>query len=289
VTGATAASSPLEAAVARLAAAGIDDARVDAEWLLAGTLGVGRAAAALGRPLPPPLRRRFEAAVARRARREPLQRILGWEDFRGVRVALTAHVLVPRPETELLVEHALALLPPAGARRPVIADVGTGSGCIACAVALERPDADVIAVDVSVDAAGVARANAGAAGVGDRVRVVAADLLTALAGPVDLLIANLPYLPSASIPALAPEVADHEPRLAIDGGTDGLALVRRLLADVRPLRVRAVALETAGAGQSAIVADLVRGAGFADVMVRRDLAGVPRFVTGRAPGPERPD
>jgi release factor glutamine methyltransferase len=274
---------PLGAAVARLLAAGIDTARADAEWLLAGTLGLRRADAltALGRLLPPAVVRRFEAAVDRRARREPLQRILGWEDFRGVRVGLTADVLVPRPETELLVEYALALLPPRGHRRPTVVDVGTGSGCIACAVAVERPDVAVIAIDVSTDAARIARQNAAAATVSDRVRVLSGDLLAPVGGSIDLVIANLPYLPSALIPTLAPEVTDHEPRRALDGGPDGLSLIRRLLADARPPQVRAIALETAGAEQSTVVADLARAAGFADVAVRRDFVGIERFVTAR--------
>jgi len=275
---------PLDAAVARLAAAGIDTARVDAEWLLAGILGVSRGAALTGLDRPPSAAaiRRFEAAIDRRARREPLQRILGWEDFRGVRVGLSADVLVPRPETELLVEYALALLPPAaGRRRLTVVDVGTGSGCIACALAIERPDVDVIAIDVSMEALRIARGNAAAAGVSDRVRLLAGDLLAPLGRAADLVIANLPYLPSALIPTLAPEVTDHEPRLALDGGPDGLALVRRLLADVKPPRVRAIALEIAGAEQSGIVAELAHTAGFSEVAVRRDLAGVERFVTAR--------
>jgi release factor glutamine methyltransferase len=158
-------------------------------------------------------------------------------------------------------------------------DVGTGSGCIACALAVERPDVDVIAIDVSLEAARIARRNITAVGVRDRVRVLAGDLLAPVGGRIDLVVANLPYLPSALIPTLAPEVTEHEPRLALDGGPDGLSLVRRLLADVRPPRVGAIALETAGARQSTIVADLVRTAGFASTAVRRDLAGVERFVT----------
>jgi release factor glutamine methyltransferase len=276
--------SPLDAAVGRLVAAGIDTARVDAEWLLAGILGVNRGAAAatLARSLTPAAVARFQAAVDRRSRREPLQRILGWEDFRGVRVALGPDVLVPRPETELLVEYALALLPPAAGRRPLVVDVGTGSGCIACALAVERPDVDVVAIDVSPEAVRIARRNITAAGVRDRVRVLVGDLLAPIGGAVDLVVANLPYLPSALIATLAPEVAHHEPRLALDGGPDGLSLVRRLLAGAWAPRVGAIALETAGAGQSAIVAELARVAGFESATVCRDLAGVDRFVTARA-------
>ena len=167
----------LAAATATLAAAGIATPRVDAEWLLAGVLGVGRfdPGLAADAALPPALAARFEAAVRRRAGREPLQRILGWEAFRGLRIRLTGDVFVPRPETEALVEWALELLPPPG-RRPLAVDLGTGSGCIACALAAERPDADVVALDVSPAAAAVARDNAAALGLGTRVRVVAGDL-----------------------------------------------------------------------------------------------------------------
>ena len=147
----------LDAATTALEAAGLSTARVDAEWLLAGLLGVGRVAARLGlaQATPAALAERYAHAVSRRARREPLQRILGWEEFRGVRVSLTDAVLVPRPETETLVEWALALLRRPGPGRLLAVDVGTGSGCIACALTAERPDLDVVAVDVSPAAAAV--------------------------------------------------------------------------------------------------------------------------------------
>src|SRR5882724_12996423 len=140
----------LDAATTTLEAAGLSSARVDAEWLLAGLLGVGRVAVRLdlAETVPAPIAERYAHAVSRRARREPLQRILGWEEFRGVRVRLTDAVLVPRPETETLVEWALALLPRPSDRRLLTIDIGTGSGCIACALAAERPDLDVVAVDV---------------------------------------------------------------------------------------------------------------------------------------------
>src|SRR5262249_21558670 len=169
----------LDAATTALEAAGLPTARVDAEWLLAGLLGGGRVAVrlSLAGGTPPALAGRYAHAVSRRAGREPLQRILGWEQFRGVRVRLTEAVLVPRPETETLVEWALALLPPPGPRRLLAVDVGTGSGCIACALAAERADLDVIAVDVSPAAAAVAHENARALGLAARVRAMAADLL----------------------------------------------------------------------------------------------------------------
>lgn len=279
----------VHAAAARLSAAGIDTARTDAEWLLAGLLDVGRAhlLTALDAPLSDEVAARYAAAVARRAAREPLQRILGWEGFRGLRIALTSDVLVPRPETEALAGWALELLPPPGTRAVVVADVGTGSGCIACALARERADVHVVAMDVCLPALAVARANAARLGLGTRVRAVAADLVTALAPrAADLVVANLPYLPAALVPALAPEVADHEPRGALDGGPDGLRLLRRLIAGARHvLRPGgAVVLETAGGEQAREVEALLGTSGYGEVQRRADLAGVERFVAARITG-----
>jgi len=280
-------AAELDAATTVLEAAGLSSARVDAEWLLAGLLGVGRVSVRmdLAETVPAPIAERYAHAVSRRARREPLQRILGWEEFRGVRVRLTDAVLVPRPETETLVEWALALLPPPGARRLLAIDLGTGSGCIACALASERPDLDVIAVDVSPAAAAVARDNTRALGLASRVGVVAADLLDGIRDlGADLIVSNPPYLPSALVPELPPEVRIHEPRLALDGGADGLALIRRIATTARRcLRPSgALAVETAGGDQTEAAAALLRAAGWDRVAVRADLVGIDRFVAGRA-------
>jgi release factor glutamine methyltransferase len=277
----------LAAATTALEAAGLPSARVDAEWLLAGLLGLGRVAARLelGEAAPAPVAERYARAVSRRARREPLQRILGWEEFRGVRVRLTDSVLVPRPETETLVEWALALLPAPGPRRLLAIDVGTGSGCIACALVSERADLDVVAVDVSPAAAAVARENVRALDLAGRVRVVAADLFAGLRDiRADLIVSNPPYLPSALMPELPPEVRIHEPRLALDGGSDGLAVIRRIATAARPyLRPSGVlVVETAGGDQASAAAALLRGAGWDQVAVRGDLVGIERFVAGRA-------
>lgn len=287
-TGALTRRAVLDAATATLAAAGIATPRVDAEWLLAAVLGVGRLAAQLDveRTLAAPLAARYRAAVRRRASREPLQRILGREAFRQISVRVTGDVLVPRPETELLVEWALELLPPARAgRRQLAVDLGTGSGCVACALASERPDLEVLAVDVSHAAAAVARGNALALGLDRRVGVIAADLLDAVAaGRADLIVSNPPYLPSALVPTLEPEVGRWEPRIALDGGPDGLAVMRTLVAGVRRvLRPGGgLVLETAGGSQAVAVAGLLHAAGFGTVAVRADFAGVDRFVAGRA-------
>jgi release factor glutamine methyltransferase len=277
----------LDAATTTLEAAGVPSARVDAEWLLAGLLGLGRAGIRmdLARAVPAAVAARYADAVRRRARREPLQRILGWEEFRGLRLRLTEAVLVPRPETEMLVEWALALLPPPGGRRLLAIDLGTGSGCIACALAAERADIDVLAVDVCPDAALVARDNARALDLSTRIRVVAADVLHGIRDlRADLIVSNPPYLPTALVPELPPEVRTHEPTMALDGGADGLALIRRIAALARgALRASGVlVVETAGGAQAEAAAALLRAANFTQVTVRADLAGVDRFVAGRA-------
>jgi release factor glutamine methyltransferase len=273
-------------AEARLAAAGVETPRVDAEWLLAGILDVGRNALAMNamRPLVEMTAARYADAVRRRADREPLQQILGWEEFRGLRLLVTPDVLVPRPETEALVEWALQLLPPPGARRLRVADVGTGSGCIACALRVARHDLDVVAVDVSPAAARVARANAEV--LGTPLHVVLADLMAPLrSGSLDAIVANPPYIADAQASALAPEIVLHEPRLALAGGADGLAVVRRVV-DEAPRVLRAggaIVMETGGAAHVDAVAARLRTHGFADIAVRADLAGITRFVAGRRP------
>jgi release factor glutamine methyltransferase len=276
----------LEAATARLAAAGIDTPRVDAEWLMAGLLGArrGELALLLGQAPAAELVTRYAAVIERREHREPLQRILGWEGFRGLRLQLSPDVLVPRPETEMVVDLVLGLLPPPRAeRRSVVVDVGTGSGCIACAIATERPDVEVVAVDSALGALQIARDNARGLNL-SHVRAVADDLLTAIGSrTADLIVSNPPYLPTSLLPTLAPEVRDHEPRGALDGGHDGLRVVGRLIGDARRvLRPGgALVLETAGGEQPAAVMGRLRDAHFDQVRVHRDLAGVERFVCAR--------
>lgn len=275
----------LAAATEVLAAAGIDSARADAEWLLAGTLGVGRAALFLDTGLPPAVAERYGCAVRRRILREPLQRILGWEEFHGLRFPLTDAVLVPRPETEVLVDWVLALMPPLlPGRRLTAVEVGTGSGCIAGALAWRRSDLDVIALDVSIEAVAAAKASVTGLGLHGRVHTVVGDLLTAVQpGRAHLIVSNPPYLPSGSLAFLAPEVRDHEPRLALDGGPDGLHVIRRLVTEARGRLTPGgvLALETGGGRQASAVADLMNEAGFDHVLVHNDLAGVERFVAGR--------
>ena len=262
----------------RLEAAGLPTARQDAEWLLAEVLGVARFALYTEAPaVTAAAAARFAALVARRAAHEPLQHLLGWEEFRGLRLSVTPDVLVPRPETEGLVEWALPAL--AGARR--VADVGTGSGAIACALAAALPAARVVALDRSERALAVARANVAALGLDRRVRLVAGDLLAPVAGPLDAVVANLPYLPTGVLGTLPREVAAFDPREALDGGPDGLALVARLVADApRVLAARGRLFLEVGDDQATRAGALLAAAGFREVTMGQDMNGVERYVAG---------
>ncbi|MCB9527059.1 MAG: peptide chain release factor N(5)-glutamine methyltransferase [Myxococcales bacterium] len=207
---------------------GIEQPRLDAELLIADALGVDRMRIYLDhhKPLHPDELTAVRERVRRRGRHEPVAYITGQKGFWSLDLAVDARVLVPRPDTERLVERAIERLK--GRDAPRIVDVGCGSGAIALALAHERPDATVIGVDRSPDALDVSRANAAALGL-DRVEWRRGDLLAGLAGPFDLVAANPPYIPSADIDALMPDVARYEPRAALDGGPDGLDLVRRLI------------------------------------------------------------
>jgi len=227
------AGAVLRDAVARLRKAGIATARQDAELLLAHVLGATRLALHLApdRRLDPTALDRVLALLDRRAAHEPLQYVLGVEDFAGVRLAVGPGTFIPRPETELLVERALAGGPAGPA---TVLDLGTGSGAIACAVAAQRPASLVWAVELDPVAAGWARANVGRLGLADRVQVVEGDLFAPLrgldlAGGADLVLANPPYLATPTLAELPAEVREWEPARALDGGPDGLAVVGRIL------------------------------------------------------------
>ena len=196
-------------------------------------------------------------------------------------------MLIPRPETEGLVQWAIEVL---GARADaLVADVGTGSGAIACALAARLPGLRVFALDCSPAALAVAADNVRAHGLGDRVRLAAGDLLAPLSERgvrVDLVVANLPYLPSALIRSLPDEVAAWEPRLALDGGPDGMALLRRLVGDVPGvLGPGGSLLMEIGEEQAGSVASLMAAEGFGGIRSRRDLNGVERYIGGQWPGP----
>jgi release factor glutamine methyltransferase len=278
----------LAVAIETLERSGLERPRLEAEWLLAGVLDVPRLTiyAALDREADADLAARFAATVRRRAAGEPLQHILGWEEFRGLRLRVSRDVLVPRPETEVLVDHALLRLPAPGDRRLVVIDVGTGSGCIAAAIAAARPDVRVVPLDVSSAAMPVASDNLDRLNLSQRVALVVADLLAPIRSCVaDLIVSNPPYLPESWLAGLPREVRDWDPRIALEAGDDGLAVLRPLVADAyRVLKPGgALAVETAGESQVDAVATLFDDAGYVDIDVSRDLAGTRRFVTGRAP------
>jgi release factor glutamine methyltransferase len=264
----------LDSAVIAIAAAGSGTPRLDAELLLAEALGVDRAALVTDprREVAGPAVRAFQDAVRRRsAGREPVAYILGRRGFRHIELAVDPRVLVPRPETELLVEVGLEL--PAGAR---VVDVGTGSGAVALALKHERPDLEVVGTDVSADALAVACANAERLGLD--VELLHGDLLAG-AEAVDAVLSNPPYVAERERAALAPEIVRHEPPGALFAGADGLDVIRRLVPAAAAAGVRLLAIEV-GAGQAAAVAGLMRAAGYERAGARRDLAGIERVVVG---------
>jgi release factor glutamine methyltransferase len=263
----------LDSAVIALSAAGVDTPRLDAEVLLAHALGVDRTALVVDRDrrVEGPAVRAFQDAVRRRSvEREPVAYITGVKGFRHIDLHVDGRVLIPRPETETLVEAALDL--PRGAR---VVDVGTGSGAVALALKEERADLDVTGTDTSPDALAVARANAARLGLDVTFRE--ADLLDG-AGAVDAVLSNPPYVEDGT--PLQPEIERHEPPVALYAGADGLAVIRRLAAQAGASPARFIALEV-GMGQAADVAAVLREAGFGTTEARRDLAGIERVVVGR--------
>ncbi|MGH2952676.1 MAG: peptide chain release factor N(5)-glutamine methyltransferase [Solirubrobacterales bacterium] len=268
----------LGAATDALRAAGVDTPRLDAELLLAEATGLdrGRLLAEPELGVGAPAARAFGAMVRRRVAREPVAYILGRKGFRRIEVAVDPRVLIPRPETELLVELALELEP-----RTVL-DVGTGSGAVALAVADELPAATVVGTDTSAAALELARANAERLGLADRVRFAHGMRPNASAdGAFELLLANLPYVTEAEWSTLFPEITEYEPRSALVSGPTGLEAIEALLGELATgaAQARAIGLEI-GAGQARTVGDLVRRSGYERVEVRPDLTGIERLVVG---------
>ncbi len=258
-----------------LAEAGIPDAAFEAEVLARTVTGATRADYYAGVEINEAASKRLQRLVERRLRREPTAYILGTREFFGLDFEVTPAVLIPRPETELLVEIGLAELShqPQG----VAVDVGTGTGCIAVSVAASAPQATVLATDVSPAALAIARRNAARHSV--RVLFMRSHLATAIAR-ADVVLANLPYIPSPVIDTLESEVRDWEPRCALDGGPDGLALVRQLISDCGSrLRPALLAMEVQY-DQAATVAALASEHG-AVVEVVKDYAGIDRVVCAR--------
>ena len=270
----------LRGATQRLAARGIPSARLDAELLLAAAIGVDRTRLWTdgARPLDCESGDRFESALRRREAREPLQQIRGSQEFFSRDFDVSADVLIPRPETEILVEAAIDAV--AGSTAPRIVDLGTGSGAIAITLAIEIPQARVVAIDVSEAAAGAARKNVRRLGVGDRVDVRSGDWTDPCRGEsFDLVVSNPPYVCRGEIATLEPEVRDFEPRAALDGGVDGLDAYRRLAPLVGAILEPggSVVLEI-GHGQRAAVLALFGARGFAPREIRKDLAGIERVL-----------
>ena len=266
----------IEAASDAFAAAGVDSPRLDAELLLAEATGLDRAqlAAEPDAAVDAGAARRFGAMVRRRVRREPVAYILGRRGFRHLELAVDSRALIPRPDTELLVEIALELEPGS------VLDVGTGSGAVALAVADEIPGAEVTATDTSEDALALARENAERLGLAGRVAVERGTVPPARR--FDLIVANLPYVREDELASLQPEISRYEPRQAVVAGEDGLESIAAVAAvsSAALTEAGALALEV-GAGQAGGAAELLLDLGFGQVEGRQDLAGIPRVVLGR--------
>ncbi|HEX6442923.1 MAG TPA: peptide chain release factor N(5)-glutamine methyltransferase [Stellaceae bacterium] len=270
-------------AAAVLAAAGLDEPRRRARWLVAAALGLPpvEVFAHPERELSAVDQDRIAAMLARMAAGEPLTRILGQRGFWGLEFALSPDTLDPRPETETVIEAVLARRPDRSRAYRVL-DLGTGSGCLLLALLSEFPNSRGIGVDVAPGAAATARHNAEALGLFDRAGFFAGDWAAALAGSFDIVVANPPYIPSAAIPGLPPEVRDNDPHRALDGGGDGLAAYRAIAADLpRLLDPDGLFVGEIASDQAKSVTAVLTGAGLTVEAVVSDLAGLSRCVIAR--------
>ena len=266
---------------------GVDRPRLNAELLLAHTLGCQRIElyTQFEKDLPAETVDAFRERVRRRGAREPLQHILGRTEFHSAEIRCDSRALVPRQETECVVDEAVRLL--RGLGEPLVADIGCGTGCLAIALAKAASSARVIATDISLDALEVAYDNVAAHGLTDRVRLVAGDLcapllVEGLAAQFDLVMTNPPYVKSDEIEGLQPEVRDHDPRLALDGGPDGLRFYRRLFDEAPGLMKpgAAMVLELPDQGQ-AEVKRVAESSGWTQLVLTEDMAGIARVLTAR--------
>jgi release factor glutamine methyltransferase len=272
-----------KSAQARLAAAGIDQPSIDARLMLEAAAGVSRMDILTDpyRELTPDEEQAFDAYLARRERREPVSHILGRKGFWKIMVGVTRDVLTPRADTETVVEVALAAFP-APAQPISILDLGVGSGAILLAILADRPAAKGLGVDISDEALAIARENAANLDLNTRCALLRGDWTAGLADEnFDLVVANPPYIPSADIETLDPEVRDHEPRLALDGGPDGLDAYRLLAPEIlRVLKPGGVFTVEIGYDQARAVEALFRDAGALNVQTVKDLGDRDRVVTG---------
>jgi release factor glutamine methyltransferase len=263
-----------------LRAAAIDGPRMEARLLLSHVLDC-RAEDLLRDPrarVPQDQARRFAGLVQRRVQHEPMAFLLGWQEFWSLRFAVSPATLIPRADSEALVEAALAAFTKRQAPLRVL-DLGTGTGCLLLAVLSEFPHATGVGVDRSAAAVALAAENARALGLAGRAAFLVADWAAPLAGLFDLVLSNPPYIEAAAIPGLMPEVARHEPASALDGGADGLAAYRAILADVpRLLAPGGTAVLELGAGQALAVGALARQAGLVSLGTRPDLGGIDRAL-----------
>lgn len=263
-----------------LSSKGVENARLEAEWLLCAVTGLDRVGLYLNfeKPLSDEELASYRAMVARRGRREPLQHILGTQEFFGMEFEVTPDVLIPRHDTETLVQEALLRLPGA----TTVLDIGTGSGCIAVSLAKQLPLAAVTAIDISGAALEVARRNAVRNGV--EIEFLQGSLCEPIAGrSFDLILSNPPYIPSRDLDALEPEVRDFDPRGALDGGADGLDFYRALIPSARAhINPGGWLLVEIGAGQAADVEQLFRTAGeYGEPISACDPGGIVRIVGGQ--------
>ena len=272
--------SALQDANLRLRAAGIAGTRLDVRLFLCHLLGID-AAALLGHPereLTAAEAEAFDVLVARREQKEPVARILEGREFWSLPFRVTADTLVPRPDSETLVEAALERVPDRSAPLSLL-DLGTGTGCLLLALLSELPGARGVGVDASAGAVRVARENARSLHLAHRAHFVVGDWARGLASPFDLIVANPPYIPTHTIARLAPDVATFEPRAALCGGTDGLDSYRKIVPDLaRLMGSPAMAFLEIGAGQSPAVSALIRDNNLQVLEIKRDLAGVPRCL-----------
>lgn len=269
--------------------AGIDSADADARLLIAHALDIDRATLTTHghRVLTPEEVKKIEVLAARRLKREPVAYILGRKEFWSLSLAVTPDVLVPRPETETVVELVLDVVVNDALRMEKlrILDIGTGSGALLLALLSELENAVGTGADISAAALSVARGNAERNGLADRCHFVASDLIAGIAGQFDIVVSNPPYVARGDIATLAPDVRDHEPEVALDGGNDGLDFYRAIAAQARDLLAPGGRLVVElGAGQEAAVRALLTKAGLsADMTVRHDLAGIPRALAAALP------
>jgi len=274
----------LDAAAARLARAGVDPARFEAEFLLARLLGTDRGGLFLrrGDALDPEVAERFAGWLVRREGREPLQHITGRQEFHGLEFLCDRRALVPRPETEGLCDAAFELLPPGAAR---VADLGSGSGCIAVTLAVKRPDLRLHALDRSPAAIELGRENARRHAVSERIEWVVGDMTSppsSWSASMDAVVSNPPYVTEAEWGRLEPEVRDHDPREALVAGPSGLEVYEALVAPAAALlRPGGALILELGCGQAASVRSIVGAAPFETIEVRPDLRGIPRVLVAR--------